>query len=140
MHLFTFYFGIVADITPPVALAAMAGAAIAGGDPLKTGVNASRLAIAAFIVPYVFVLNPSLLLLQSSFLQVVQIVVTSLVGILGISMCLERFWKSKLNLLQMLMALVGGLLLVYPETVTDIIGIVMVVAVVAWQELTPAKN
>ncbi len=132
-HLFTFYFGIIADITPPVALAAMAGAAIAKSDPLKTGLEASKLAIAAFLVPYLFVISPQMLMLNARWYEVAQIVITSLVGMFGIGMGLERYWKTKLNLLQMLMALAGGLMLVYPDTLTDVIGIVLVGLVVAWQ-------
>ena len=132
-HLFAFYFGIIADITPPVALAAMAGAAIAKSDPLRTGLEASRLAIAAFLIPYIFVMNPQMLMLNAAWYEVLQIVITSLVGMLGVGMCLEKYWNSRLNILQQAIALVGGLLLIYPGTVTDIIGIVLVAAVILWQ-------
>ena len=138
-HLFTFYFGIIADITPPVALAAMAGAAIAKSDPLKTGLEASKLAIAAFLVPYLFVLSPQMLMLNAQWYEVLQIILTSLVGMFGIGMGLERFWKSKLNILQALMALAGGLLLIYPGTLTDVIGIVLVGLVVLWQWMQNKK-
>ena len=134
-HLFTFYFGIIADITPPVALAAMAGAAIAKSDPLKTGLNASKLAIAAFLVPYIFVLNPQMLMLNAHWYEVLQIVVSSLVGMFGVGMALERYWKSHLNVLQVLMALAGGLMLIYPGTLTDLIGIALVGLVVVWQRV-----
>ena len=134
-HLFAFYFGIIADITPPVALAAMAGAAIAKSDPLRTGVNASKLAIAAFLIPYVFVLNPRLLMLNAAWYEVLQITVTSLIGMLGVGMCLERFWDTRLNLPQMGMALAGGLCLIYPGTLTDLIGIALVGGVILWQRL-----
>ena len=132
-HLFAFYFGIVADITPPVALAAMAGAAIAKSDPLKTGFEASRLAIAAFLIPYIFVMNPQLLMLNAAWYEVLQIVATSLIGMLGVGMCLEKYWNSRLNIFQQAMALAGGLLLIYPGTLTDIIGIVLVGGVILWQ-------
>ena len=138
-HLFTFYFGIIADITPPVALAAMAGAAIAKSDPLKTGLEASKLAIAAFLVPYLFVISPQMLMLNAQWYEVLQIILTSLVGMFGIGMGLERFWKSKLNILQALMALAGGLLLIYPGTLTDVIGIVLVGVVVFWQWMQSKK-
>ncbi len=134
-HLFAFYFGIIADITPPVALAAMAGAAIAKSDPLRTGLDASRLAIAAFLIPYIFVMNPRLLMLNAAWYEVIQIVVTSLIGMLGVGMCLEKFWDSRLNILQQAMALVGGLLLIYPGTLTDVIGIVLVAGVILWQRI-----
>ena len=134
-HLFAFYFGIIADITPPVALAAMAGAAIAKSDPLKTGVTASKLAIAAFLIPYVFVLNPRMLMLNAAWYEVVQIAVTSLIGMLGVGMCLEKFWDRKLNILQQGMSLAGGLCLIYHGTLTDVIGIVLVGGVILWQRL-----
>lgn len=134
-HLFAFYFGIIADITPPVALAAMAGAAIAKADPLKSGINASKLAIAAFLIPYMFVMNPQLLMLNAAWYEVIQIVITSIIGMLGVGMCLERYWNRQLSILQQLLALVGGLCLIYPGSLTDVVGIGLVGAVVTWQHL-----
>lgn len=139
-HMFAFYFGIIADITPPVALAAMAGAAIAKGDPLKSGINASKLAIAAFLIPYIFVMSPQLLMLNTTWYQIIQIVATSLVGMFGVSLCLEGFWKQKLNVVQRVLALVGGLLLIDPGTFTDILGVALVGGVLLWQILQGKKN
>ncbi len=139
-HMFTFYFGIVADITPPVALAAMAGAAIAHADPLKTGVNASKNAIAAFLIPYIFVLSPQMLMLNATTLEIVQIIITSLIGMLGVGMCVEKYWNSRLNALQQVIALAGGLLLIHPGTVTDLIGISLVAAVMVWQHIQNKKK
>lgn len=138
-HLFTFYFGIIADITPPVALAAMAGAAIAKSDPLKTGVEASRLAIAAFLVPYMFVFAPEMLMLNSKWYEVVIIIITALVGMFGIGMALERFWDTKLNWIQTLMSLAGGLLLIKPGLTTDAIGFVLIALVLVWQRVQKNK-
>ncbi len=132
-HLFTFYFGIIADITPPVALAAMAGAAIAKSNPLKTGVEASRLAIAAFLVPYMFVFAPEMLMLNAHWYEVVLIVLTALVGMFGVGMALERFWVSKLNWVQTLLSLAGGLCLIKPGLSTDIIGFTLIGSVLVWQ-------
>ena len=134
-HRFTFYFGIIADITPPVALAAMAGAAIAKSDPLKTGIESSKLAIAAFLVPYIFVLSPQMLMLNAQWYEVAQIVITALIGMFGSGMGVERYWRSKLNIFQVLLALAGGLLLIYPGTLTDAVGILLVGVVVLWQAL-----
>jgi TRAP-type uncharacterized transport system fused permease subunit len=139
-HMFTFYSGIVADITPPVALAAMAGAAVAKGNPFQTGINASKNAIAAFLVPYIFVLSPQMLMLDAAWYEVVQIVITSLVGMLGVGMCVEKYWNSRLNIIQQLLALAGGLLLIIPGTVTDLIGITLVGAVILWQYFQNRKN
>ena len=132
-HLFTFYFGIIADITPPVALAAMAGAAIAKSNPLKTGVQASKNAIAAFIVPYIFALNPAMLMLNASIVDVVVITVTSLVGMYALSMAVVGHWQSKLNPLERLIAAAGGLCMVMPGLATDLVGVVLFAAVVLWQ-------
>ena len=139
-HLFAFYFGIIADITPPVALAAMAGAAIAKADPLKSGINASKNAIAAFLIPYIFVMSPQLLMLNATWYQVIQIIITSLIGMLGVGMCVEKFWTSRLNILQQLIALGGGLCLIYPGTLTDVIGIVLVGSIIFWQRFQGGKG
>ena len=132
-HMFVFYFGIVADITPPVALAAYAGAAISGGKPIRTGVIATRLAIAAFIIPYMFVLNPSMLLVNASFLNIVQVVITSLIGMFAISGGLEGYMKKKLPWWQRIISVIGGLLMIDPGIVTDLIGIVMIGTIVIFQ-------
>ena len=134
-HMFTFYFGIVADITPPVALAAMAGAAIAKSDPIKTGFEATRLAIAAFLIPYIFIFSPQLLMLNAQWYEVLQMMITSLIGMFGIAMAMQRFYISRLNPLQALMALAGGLLLIDPGLITDISGISLIALVVLWQKV-----
>ena len=138
-HLFTFYFGIIADITPPVALAAMAGAAIAKSNPLRTGVEATRLAIAAFLVPYIFVYSPQMLMLSAPWHEIVLIALTAIIGMFGIGMAVEKYWESKLNLLQQLMALAGGLLLIIPGLVTDLAGIALIGAVILWQKAQNRK-
>ena len=134
-HFFVFYFGIVADITPPVALAAYAGSAIAKSDPMKTGVNATKLAIAAFIIPYIFALEPSLLLMDKGFLTAVQVILTSAIGMFGVAMGLEGFFRGKIHWVLRLFCVIGGLLLIYPGWVTDIAGIVLVGAVILIQIL-----
>lgn len=139
-HMFTFYFGIIADITPPVALAAMAGAAIANSNPFKTGIESARLAIGAFLVPFVFVMNPQMLMLNAHWYEVVQIIITSLVGMLGIGMAVERFWVTKLNLIQQLMAFLGGLLLIDPNLKSDLIGAILIVSVITWQKVHVSKR
>lgn len=134
-HMFVFYFGIIADITPPVALAAMAGAAIAKSDPFRTGLNAVKLAIAAFIVPYIFVFNNKMLFIDAHWYDVLQIGATSIVGMIGIGAALEGYFTRHAHLLQRIMFLVGGLLLIDPNLMTDIVGIVIVVAAILWQSL-----
>ena len=125
-HFFVFYFGIVADITPPVALAAYAGAAIAKGNPMKTGINATKLAIAAFIVPYIFAMNPAMLFIDATVLDVIQITLSSCMGMLGVCMGLMGYCASNLNLPLRLLAIFGGLLMIIPGTVSDLIGLAIV--------------
>ena len=134
-HLFVFYFGIIADITPPVALAAMAGAAIAKSDPFRTGLNAVKLAIAAFLVPYIFVFNPKMLLIDAGWLDVAQIVLTSIIGMIGIAASLEGYFTRHAHLLQRLMFLAGGLLLIEPGLITDLLGVAIIAVPIVWQEI-----
>ena len=125
-HFFVFYFGIVADLTPPVALAAYAGAAIAQGNPMKTALTSTKLAIAAFIVPYVFALNPAMLLVDTTVGEVVLICITSLVGIFGVSAALEGYVGGHMPWYLRILSAVGGLLLIYPGLVTDTAGLLLV--------------
>ena len=140
-HFFVFYFGIVADITPPVALAAYAGSAIAKSNPMKTGINATKLAIAAFIVPYVFAYSPALLFDNvSGVFEVVQICVSALLGIFGVAACLNGFLYKKINAVFRVLLLGGGLTLIIPGTLTDVIGLVLVVGVVVIQYLSAKRE
>lgn len=133
-HFFVFYFGIVADLTPPVALASYAGAAIAQSNPMKTAFVSTKLAIGAFIVPYVFALNPAMLFIGvESPIQVVTIIITSLIGIYGVSAALEGYMLASMNPIQRILSAAGGLLLIDPSGITDIIGIVIIAAVIVWQ-------
>ena len=128
-HMFVFYFGIVADITPPVALAAYAGSAIAKSDPFKTGVTATRLAITAFLIPYIFALNPTMLFINATPMDVVTIIVTSVIGMIGISAGMEGYMVGHMAPWERLLTIAGGLCLVIPGTVTDIIGVALVIIV-----------
>ena len=133
-HFFVFYFGIVADLTPPVALAAYAGAAIAQANPMKTALTSTKLAIAAFIVPYVFALNPAMLFIDvGGPMEVVLITCTSLIGIFGVSAALEGYVFCHMNPLQRILSAVGGLMLIDPNLITDVIGIAVVALIILWQ-------
>ena len=134
-HFFVFYFGIVADITPPVALAAYAGSAIAKAPPMKTAVNASKLAIGAFVVPYIFAMNPAMLLIDTTAAQVALVVVSSLVGIFGVAAALNGFLFRRIAPLGRVVLAAGGLLMLDPKPITDLIGVVLLAAVVVWQYL-----
>ncbi|MBQ4516388.1 MAG: TRAP transporter large permease subunit, partial [Clostridia bacterium] len=139
-HFFVFYFGIVADLTPPVALAAYAGAAIAQANPMKTAVTATKLAIGAFIVPYVFALNPAMLLIDTTAMDVVLIVITSLIGIFSVSASLEGYLLRNMAWYQRIICLAGGLLLIYPGWVTDSIGVALVAVVLILQLISRKKS
>ena len=138
-HFFVFYFGIVADITPPVALAAYAGAAIAKGNPMKTGVNATKLAIGAFIVPYIFCMNPAMLLIDVSALSIIQIVITSFFGIFGVAAAINGHLLRRMHPITRIAAAAGGLLMMDPTLITDIIGLVLLGGVFAWQYFSRKK-
>ncbi len=125
-HFFVFYFGIVADLTPPVALAAYAGAAIAQANPMKTALVATKQAIAAFIVPFVFALNPAMLFIDTTVGEVILISITAIVGIFGVSASLEGYLYRPMPWYIRIVSAVGGLLLIYPGVATDSIGLILV--------------
>ena len=139
-HMFVFYFGIIADVTPPVALAAMAGAAIAKSDPLKTGFEATRLSIGAFIIPYMFIFNPQILMINTTFVEVIPILITSLIGMFGVSAGLDGYVFRKCNFIERILFIVAGLLSIYPEFYTDIIGIGLIAALIILQIITRKKK
>lgn len=142
-HLFVFYFGIIADITPPVALAAFAASGISGGDPIKTGVNSAKLAIAAFIIPYMFVFNPALLMIDSSPLEIIWVVITAITGMVAIGAGMIGYWYRKCNWIERIIIVATGLLLIFPETITDIVGLGIFLVLLIIQVKTknnPNKN
>ncbi|MBI4537731.1 MAG: TRAP transporter permease [candidate division NC10 bacterium] len=121
-HLFVFYFGIVADITPPVALAAYAGSGIARSDPFWTGVTASKLAIGAFIVPYIFVMNPAMVLIDTTPYLLALNLLTSSGGMFGVGVAMIGFCLAPMNWVERAWFAMGGLLLIDPGLLTDGIG------------------
>lgn len=146
-HFFVFYYGIVADITPPVALAAYAGSAISGGSPMKTGVNATRLAIAGFIIPFIFAMSPDMLLINTTWYEVALITITSIIGMYGVTFGLSGFsayeshgGNRTIGIFLRIISIVGGLLLIYPGVLTDVIGVVLVGGVLVWRKMTSPKE
>lgn len=133
-HLFVFYFGIMSDITPPVALAAYAGAAIAKANPFKTGVYATKLAIAGFLVPYIFVLNPQMLLIDVTIVGMLQLLVTALIGMFGISSALSGFLLRKNKWYENFPLFLGGILMIYPGAMTDLAGTALVLSILLLQK------
>ena len=140
-HMFVFYFGIVADITPPVALAAYAGSAIAKSNPMKTGVTATRLAITAFIVPYIFAFSPEMLIIGSDnpWYEIVLLVITALCGIYIVSAGMEGYLLRPMPWWQRILALAGGLCMIIPGLATDIAGVALIALVVVIQLITKKK-
>jgi len=134
-HMFVFYFGIIADVTPPVALAAFAGSGIARSDPLKTGVTASKIAIAAFLVPYIFVMSPALLMIDTTLPKVLLIIATSVVGMIGIASAVSGYLVTRAYWPERLMFFVGGLLMIDPNLRTDSIGLCLLIAAFIIQQV-----
>lgn len=126
-HLFSFYFGIMSAITPPVALAAYAGSAIAKSDPFRSGIEASKLAIGAFLVPYMFVLNPVLIMQVSSPLDVIQPLITALIGMVGISAGMTGYFVVSIKWFERVILATAGLMMLYPEAISDYIGIAIII-------------
>jgi len=141
-HMFVFYFGIVADITPPVALAAYAGAAIAKSNPIKTALIATKLAIATFILPFIIVLSPAILLgyYESTPLEIIKIIITSLIGMASIAVGIQGYMLKKVGAFWRLLAFGAGILMLYPGLTTDLIGAAMVGAVVLFQVLSVKRD
>ena len=133
-HMFVFYFGIIADVTPPVALAAYAGAGISGGNALKTGVNASKLAIAAFIIPYIFVLSPVILMMEGTAVDLLLSTVTALMGMVALSSALIGYLADNCRTPERILLVVGGLLMIKPGLLTDVIGIAIFVIILLFQQ------
>ncbi|KGT48375.1 TRAP transporter permease [Acinetobacter sp. HR7] len=152
-HMFVFYFGLFANITPPVALAAFAGAGIAGGDPMRTGFLALRLSLAGFIVPFLFVYNPAMLMIDTTDIAVnakefalpawnviLSITVTSIVGILALGAAVEGYFKASMNWFWRIFLGVGALMMIVPETMTDIIGTIMVIIAIGFNVIQSRKH
>lgn len=151
-HMFVFYFGIFANITPPVALAAFAGAGIAGGDPMKTGIQSLKLALAGFIVPFMFVYNPNMLMIDisgvsmtattfpmPSWWTILLVSISSVIGVVSLSAAVEGYFKTHLLHWQRLLLAIGGLMMIAPEVLTDIVGIILVASMFALN-IQLAKN
>lgn len=124
-YMFVLYFGIAADLTPPVALAAYAGSGISGSDPMKTGVTAFKLALAGFLVPYIYVYNPVILFVEANTISMIQSVITALLGVLLLAMSTIGFFYAKVSWPMRIIAFFGSLGLLVPGTKSDIIGLIV---------------
>ena len=132
-HFFVFYFGIVADITPPVALAAYAGSAIAKSNPMRTAYNATKMAVGAFLIPYIFCFNPEMLLIDTNAASVIMIYATALFGIVGVASALEGYFLTNMGFIDRILFVAGGLMMIFPGGVTDVIGLGLIAAAIAMQ-------
>ena len=132
-HMFVFYFGIVADITPPVALAAFAAAGVSGGEPLKTGVQSAKLAIAAFIIPYIFVLSPELMMIDTTWQSLLWVLFTSITGMISIGAGMIGYWYRRTYLIERIAAVAAGVMLIYPEGSTDLFGLGLFIGLLTLQ-------
>ncbi|MCH1782377.1 TRAP transporter permease [Psychrobacter glaciei] len=151
-HMFVFYFGIFANITPPVCLAAFAGAGISGGDPMKTGFLSLKLALAGFIVPFMFIYNPTMLMIDPTglavtakdfplppIIDIITVVVTSVTGVIALSSALEGYFRGGMNTLTRVILAIGALLLIYPEITTGIAGGIIVLGIAVLNIKTNGK-
>ena len=138
-HMFVFYFGIIADVTPPVCLAAVAASGVAKSEPMRTGLHASRLAIAAFLIPFVFVFSPQMLLIDAHFFRVVYIVVTAFFGMILVAAGLTGFYKTHMNPIERLLFAGAGVALVTTHYWSNAIAIV-VALVTLYYHLQKAKR
>jgi TRAP transporter 4TM/12TM fusion protein len=134
-HLFILYFGVIADVTPPVALAAYAGAGIAGGDSFKTGVQALKLASAGFIIPFIFAISPELLLINVTAVQAIGSIVTACVGVIAFASAVQDYFLSKTRIWERILFLVGALMLINPDAMMDLVGLLIVAVPVVTQIL-----
>jgi TRAP transporter 4TM/12TM fusion protein len=132
-HMFVFYFGIVADITPPVALAAYAGSGIAKSNPFWTGVTSTKLAIGAFLTPYIFVYNTSMLWIDTTWYQMIQTLVTSCGGMTAIGAAMIGFFWAPMNWGERILFFAGGLMLVHPLVATDLVGVALLAGLLVFQ-------
>ncbi|MGQ7277871.1 TRAP transporter permease [Brevibacillus thermoruber] len=132
-HLFVFYFGAIANLTPPIALAAFAGAGIAGSDPQRTGWISCKLALAGFIVPFIFIYKPGLMIINSSVLDIVVASVTTILAVLALAAATEGFLLTRLNWAMRLVLIGAGVLLIFPEAVYMGTGLAAMVAVLMYQ-------
>lgn len=132
-HMFVFYFGIFANLTPPVALAAFAAAGLSGGSPMRTGFQSMKLAIAGFIVPFMFVYSPVLLLSNAEPLEVIPVALTALVGVLMLAVAGEGFLFATVHWVLRIALIAGAILMLNPGFVTDALGLAVALAVMLWQ-------
>ncbi|HPZ76840.1 MAG TPA: TRAP transporter fused permease subunit, partial [Thermosynergistes sp.] len=134
-HMFILYYGIIADLTPPVALAAYAGAGIAGANPMKTGWTALKLALAGFLIPYIFAYDPVLLLIGATPLKIIGASATAIIGVFALGFAASGYWLRNMALWERVILFGGALALIKPGVLTDGAGILIMVFIYVYQRL-----
>jgi len=139
-HLFILYFGVIADLTPPVAVAAYAGAGISGGNSMKTGFIAVRLAVAGFMIPYLFALDPGLLFINSTIGHTLLLIVTALAGVLALGAAAGGYLLDNVKIHERVILIISALALLTPGLLTDSVGIVLLAGVIILQKMRISKK
>ncbi|MBO8137852.1 MAG: TRAP transporter permease [Desulfotomaculum sp.] len=139
-HLFVFYFGIVADITPPVALAAYAGAGLAQSNPMLTAFQSVKIAVGAFLVPYMFVLSPELLMVNATPATFILALGTAILGMLSLGTAVVGYIDRRLTIVERLLLIASGLGLLYAHLTTDIIGLAVFLSIFIYQKYISYKE
>ncbi|MFB4160449.1 TRAP transporter permease [Geomicrobium sp. JSM 1781026] len=139
-HMFVFYFGIFANITPPVALAAFAAAGLSGGSPMRTGFMAMKLAIAGFIVPFMFVYNNEILMIGTTFMESFGVIITSIIGVVMLGIAAEGYIFGRLNIVFQILMAGGSLLFLHPALITDAIAVTILLAILLFQWFIRSKK
>ena len=133
--LFIFHFAILGTLTPPVSLAAFAAAGIAGSNPMKTGISALKLALPGFLIPYFFVMNPTLVG-QGAFVEIAIDMITAVIGVFFMDYAIEGFIKRKLNVIMRILCVVSGVLLIYPSYTVSMIGLAIAVVIIVIERIS----
>ena len=140
-HMFVFYFGVMSGLTPPVAITAYTTAGIAGSEPQRTALYSMRIGLGGFFIPFIFVYNPELLLQGDKGVGLILIaVITAIASSYLFSAALERYWLTKLNVIQVILLLTSAVLLVIPGLLTDISGVFMAVIIFIWNKGNSKKE
>jgi len=138
-HMFAFYYAIISAITPPVALAVYAGAGLAGSNMWKTGLAAVRIGAPGFIIPFMFVYEPSLLFVGSLW-EILSTFITATIGVVMLAAGLIGWFIRETNVIERLLLVAGAILLIKPGIYTDIMGVVLLLVVIILQKARQKKD
>jgi len=139
-HLFIFYYGCCAAVTPPVALSSYLAAAIAKADPLKTAFTGLKLTSTAFLMPFIFALSPALLLLDTTLTQTLGVLLSAVIGVMALSWSLQGYMKKPLGVVFRLMLFAAAMVLIKPGLWSDLTGIAVILLVYGFQTFSGGKD